>query len=245
VIMQHWLLAPWPELIGSPVVWITVTLVIYLAAFRIYARFNNHPLLLPVLTAVIVLVGILLATGTPYSEYEQATRFLYFLIGPATVALAVPLYTQLPRLRTMWKPISVALLAGCLAAIISALGIAWLFGATTETLLSLAPKSATMPIAMEVAELTGGIASLTTVACAITGISGAILTGGLLRFMKITDPVAHGFAMGLSAHAIGTGRAFQVDETTGAFSALGLSLNGVATALMVPLVLAVLGLFTF
>ncbi|MAL02314.1 LrgB family protein [Pusillimonas sp. DMV24BSW_D] len=243
--MQNWFLAPWPELIASPVVWITVTLVVYLAAFRIYDHFNNHPLLLPVLTAVIVVVGILMATGTPYAEYEQATRFLYFLIGPATVALAVPLYTQLPRLRQMWKPISVALLVGCFTAILSALGIAWVFGATTDTLLSLAPKSATMPIAMEVADLTGGIASLTTVACAITGISGAILTGGLLRFMKITDPVAHGFAMGLSAHAIGTGRAFQVDETTGAFSALGLSLNGVATAVVVPFVLAALGLFTF
>lgn len=243
--MFNWLLVPWPEMIASPVLWITVTLVVYLAAFRIYNHFNNHPFLLPVLTAVIVVVGLLMVTGTPYAAYEQATRFLYFLIGPATVALAVPLYTQLPRLRQMWKPISVALVVGCFTAILSALGIAWMFGATTDTLLSLAPKSATMPIAMEVADLTGGIASLTTVACAITGISGAILTGGLLRFMKITDPVAHGFAMGLSAHAIGTGRAFQVDETTGAFSALGLSLNGVATAVVVPFVLAALGLFTF
>jgi predicted murein hydrolase (TIGR00659 family) len=243
--MQSWFFSPWPELIASPVLWITVTLAVYLAAFRIYGHFNNHPLLLPVLIAVVVVVGILTLTGTPYAQYEQATQFLHFLIGPATVALAVPLYTQLPRLKQMWKPISVALLVGCLTAILSALGIAWLFGATTDMLLSLAPKSATMPIAMEVAGLTGGIASLTTVACAITGISGAILTGPLLQLMKITDPVAHGFAMGLSAHAIGTGRAFQVDETTGAFSALGLSLNGVATAILVPFVLAALGLFTF
>lgn len=241
--MSDLLLSPWGGLSAAPVVWVTVTLVVYLFAFRIYQRYNQHPLLLPVLTAVVAVVAILMATGTPYPEYERATRFLYFLIGPATVALAVPMYTQLPRLKQMWKPITVALVAGCLTAILSALGVAWLFGASTVTLLSLAPKSATMPIAIEVAELTGGIASLTTVACAITGISGAILTGALLRFMKIDDPVAHGFAMGLSAHAIGTGRAFQIDETTGAFSALGLSLNGVATAIVVPLVLMALGLF--
>jgi predicted murein hydrolase (TIGR00659 family) len=228
---------------AEPILWITVTLVVYLIALKVYQRFNGHPLLLPVLTAVVVIVGILLLSHTPYQDYDHATRFLQFLIGPATVALAVPLYIQLPRLKRLWKPITVALLVGCCTAILSALGIAWLFGASTETLLSLAPKSATMPIAMEVSALTGGIASLTTVACAITGISGAMFTVGLLRLFKIKDPVAQGFAMGVSAHAIGTGRAFQSGETMGAFSALGLSLNGIATALIVPIVLALLGWF--
>ncbi len=233
----------WGQMQAEPVVWITFTMLVYIAALTLYKRAGSHPALLPVLTSVVVIVVVLLLTGTPYAAYEQGTRFFMFLIGPATVALAVPLYTQLPRLKHLWKPIAVALVVGCFTAILSALGIAWLFGASTETLLSLAPKSATMPIAVDVAALTGGVPSLTTVAVGITGIAGAVLTGPILKILKISDPVIHGFTKGLSAHAIGTAKAIQVGETNGAFSALGLCLNGIATALAVPLVLKLLGLF--
>lgn len=235
--------ALWAQLQAAPIVWVTFTVVVYLLALTVYQRAGNHPALLPVLTSVVLIVGVLVLTDTPYTSYEQGTAFMGFLIGPATVALAVPLYSQLSRLKRLWKPIAVALVVGCFTAILSALGIAWLFGASTETLLSLAPKSATMPIAMEVALLTGGLPSFTTVAVGITGIAGAILTGPLLRLLNISDPVVHGFTKGLSAHAIGTAKAIQVGETNGAFSALGLCLNGIATALAVPLVLKILGLF--
>ena len=233
----------WAQMQAAPVVWITFTLLVYLAALNVYRRSGSHPALLPVLTSVVVIVGVLLLTGTPFEAYQSGTQFFTFLIGPATVALAVPLYSQLPRLRQIWMPIMVALVVGCLAAIVSALGIAWLFGASTETLLSIAPKSATMPIAVEVAALTGGIPSLTTVAVGVTGIAGAVLTGPVLKLLNISDPVIHGFAKGLSSHAIGTAKAIQVGETNGAFSALGLCLNGIATALAVPLVLKLFGLF--
>ncbi len=233
----------WAYLAGSPLLWLTATVLCYLGALVVYRRCGSHPLLLPVLTAVIVVVALLVLTKTPYPVYAESTRFLTFLIGPATVALAVPLYGQLGRLKRVWLPVCVALLAGSLTAILSAIGIVWLLNGSAETLLSLAPKSATMPIAMEVAQLTGGLPSLTTVAVAITGITGAIMAGSLLRIFRISDPAVEGFALGLCAHAIGTARAFQRNETAGAFAALAMSLNGIVTAVLVPVVLVLLGFF--
>ncbi len=235
-------LAVWAYLADSSLFWLGFTLVAYLAAATVYQRSGGNPLLLPVLTAVIVIVGMLYATGTPYPVYAERTWFLKFLIGPATVALAVPLYGQLARLKRVFWPVFVALLAGSATAILSAIGIARIMGASLQTQLSLAPKSATMPIAMEVAGLSGGSPSLTTIAVAVTGIAGAIMAGWLLRLLRVNDPEVEGFALGLSAHAIGTARAFQANETVGAFAALGMGLNGIATAVLVPLILAMLGL---
>ncbi|HEY9279323.1 MAG TPA: LrgB family protein [Eoetvoesiella sp.] len=233
----------WSYLVDSPILWLSVTVVCYLGAMGVYRRFGSNPLLLPALTAVVVVVALLLLTRTPYSVYAKNTQFLDFLIGPATVALAVPLYSQLDQLKQLWRPVLAALLVGSLTAILSALGIAWIFNGSAQTMLSLAPKSATMPIAMEVAQLTGGLPSFTTVAVAITGISGTIMVGGLLRLFRVNDPAIEGFALGLSAHAIGTARAFQRNETAGAFAALAMSLNGIATAVLVPVLLVLLGLF--
>jgi len=233
----------WQALSGSPLLWLSYTLLVYLAALRLYRLKGSHPLLLPILTSVLVVLATLWATGTPYEQYEQATQFLVFCIGPATVALAVPLYTQLPQIKRLWKPVAVALLAGSLTAIVSAIGIAWVLGGSMETILSLAPKSATTPIAMEVARITGGLPSFATVAVALTGISGAVMAAGLLSLLRIEDPVVKGFTLGLTAHAIGTARAFQLGDRAGAAAALAMSLNGVATAILVPIVLALLGLF--
>lgn len=233
----------WAQLADMPLFWLGLTIMIYLLALLIYQRGGAHPLLLPVLTAVAVVIAFLYATGTPYPVYAEHTWLLQFLIGPATVALAIPLYGQLSRLRRAFVPIMVALLAGSATAIMSAIGIGWLFGAGTQTLLSLGPKSATMPIAMEVAALTGGLPSLTTIAVAITGISGAIMAGCLLKLLNVKDPAVQGFSLGLSAHAIGVARAFQSNETAGAFAALGMGLNGIATAVLLPLLLALLALF--
>jgi putative effector of murein hydrolase len=163
---------------------------------------------------------------------------LSFLIGPATVALAVPLFAQRERIRQLWRPIGVALLVGGTVAIVSALLIAWALGGTRETLMALAPKSATMPIALPVAERMGGPASLAAVAVAITGIAGAVLAAPLMRLLRVHDPAVRGFAIGLTAHAIGTARELQVHPTAGAFAALAMSLNGVATAVLVPLCVA-------
>ena len=193
-------------------------------------------------TAVVLIVAVLLATGTPYATYRKGVELLSFMIGPATVALAVPLYAQRQRIREMWRPLCLALLAGCSVAIVSALGIGWALGASMETLLSLAPKSATMPIALPVAGRLGGLPSFAAVAVAvaITGIVGAVLADPLLRLLHVHDPAMRGFAVGLTAHAIGTARELQTHPAAGAFAALAMGLNGVATAVMVPVFVALL-----
>lgn len=227
----------WVFLAGSPLLWLSLTLMAYLVALWLHRASGARAFVNPVLIAVTLIVGVLLITRTPYDTYFEGAKFVHFLIGPATVALAVPLYGQIGRLRRLWLPIGVALLAGSVAAIVSAVGIAWLLGGSHELLMSLAPKSATMPIAMGVAEKIGGLPSLAAVAAAVTGIAGAIMATAMLNLLRIRDPAVRGFAVGITAHGIGTARAIQVNETAGAFSALAMGLNGIATALLVPLLL--------
>lgn len=230
----------WVFLTGSPLLWLTVTVLVYLAALWLYARSGGHSLVNPILLSVAGLIGVLHLTGTPYPVYFDGAKFVHFLIGPATVALAVPLYAQLERLKRMWLPVGVALLVGSTIAIASALAIAHVFGATRETMLSLAPKSATLPIAMSLAEQIGGVPALAAMAVAVTGIGGAMMARPLLNLLGIEDPAVRGFAVGIAAHAAGTARALQVGSVNGAFAALALALNGVATALLVPPLLRVL-----
>lgn len=230
----------WVFLAQSPLLWLTLTVLVYLGALALYRRSGLNPLVNPVLVSVAAIVTVLLLTRTPYPQYFEGAKFVHFLIGPATVALAIPLYHQLARLKRMAWPVGIALLSGCVTAIVSAVGIGWLLGATPETLRSLAPKSSTMPIAMGVAERIGGLPSLAAVAVAVTGISGAIMARSLFNLLKIQDPAVRGFAVGVASHAIGTARALQVHEQAGAFSALAMALNGIATALLVPLLLALL-----
>jgi len=225
----------------APLGWPAVTLAAYAGSAWLYRRGGQHALLLPVLTGTAAVVLVLTATGTAYPEYFARARVLYWLVGPATVALAVPLFGQLDRLRRLWLPLGVALLAGSLTAIVSAVGIAWALGGSLETLRALAPKSATMPIALAVAERIGGPPSLAAVAVAVTGIAGAALARGLLDALRIRDAATRGFALGVSAHAIGTARALQAGPVAGAFAALAMGLNGIATAVLVPVVMAALG----
>jgi predicted murein hydrolase (TIGR00659 family) len=213
----------------------TLTLLVYLAAVWLYLRSGRNPFLIPVLSAVVVLIAVLRFTNTSYPVYFEGTKFIHFFVGPVIVALAVPLYSQIKRLREIWLPVSVALLLGSSTAILSAVFIAWALGGSVSTLISLAPKSATMPIAMALADRFNGFVSLAAVAVAVTGIGGTIVARPLLNLLGITDPAVRGFSLGLTAHAIGTARAMQTNETAGAFAALAMALNGVATALIVPL----------
>jgi predicted murein hydrolase (TIGR00659 family) len=231
----------WVFLASSPLLWLTVTVMVYLGALWLHRLSGRHSLVNPVLVSVAALVCVLLLTGTPYPTYFDGAKFVHFLIGPATVALAVPLYGQLDRLKRMWLPIGVALLVGSATAIASAVGIGYLLGASRETLLSLAPKSATLPIAMAVAEGIGGVPPLAAMAVAATGIGGAIIATPFLNLLGFRDAAVRGFAVGITAHAIGTARALQVGTVNGAFAALALALNGVATALLMPLLLKLLG----
>lgn len=226
----------WVYLSASPLLGLTITLLAYQVAFWLYQRSGCHPLANPVLIAVSMLVGLLLLTGTRYETYFAGAQFVHFLLGPATVALAIPLYHQFKRVKAMFWPILAGLLAGSLTAMVSAVMIAKLFGASVPTQLSLAPKSVTTPIAMGIAEKIGGIPSLTAVLVIVTGILGAV--GGRYVFdaLRIRSDAVRGFSMGVASHGIGTARAFQVNEQTGAFSALAMGLNGTLTAILLPLI---------
>jgi putative effector of murein hydrolase len=158
------------------------------------------------------------------------------MLGPATVALALPLYDNLPKVKAALVPMIAALFAGSLTAIITALGIAKAMGITGETLMSLAPKSATAPVALGVSEAIGGQPTLTAVLVILTGISGALIATPMLNALKITDWRARGFAVGVAAHGIGTAHAFRINSTAGAFSGIGMGLNAVLTALLAPLI---------
>ncbi len=212
-----------------------MTLLAYQGAYWLYERANFHPLLNPVAWSVALLVALLVTTGTPYATYFDGAQFVHFLLGPATVALAVPLYAQFGKLKRLALPLSVALLAGSLTAIASAVGIGWMFGASRETLLSLAPKSVTTPIAMGIAEKLGGLPTLTAVLVVSTGIIGAVSAKYVLNTLRVSDHAVRGFAVGTAAHGIGTARAFQVSEEAGAFAGLAMGLNGLATAILFPL----------
>ncbi len=225
----------WVYLAASPLLHLTLTLIAYQAGLWVNRRAGGHPLANPVLFAVAALVALLLATGTPYSAYFEGAQFVHFLLGPATVALAIPLYRQFAAVRRSAIAILVSLVAGSLTAAGSAVAIAWAMGAARESVISLAPKSVTAPVAMAISQQLGGLPSLTAALVILTGISGAMLGPVLLNAMRIRDWQARGLAIGTAAHGIGTARAMQVNEVAGAFSGLAMGLNALATAILVPL----------
>lgn len=235
--------AIWVYLSASPLLGLTATLLAYQLAYALYARARFNPLVNPVAISVAVLALILTATGTPYRTYFDGAQFVHFLLGPATVALAIPLYQQLEKLKRNWIAFLVGSLAGSAAAVVTAMGVAALLGASKATLLSLAPKSVTTPIAMGISEKIGGLPSLTAVLVIATGILGAVLARGILNLMRITDQSTRGFALGVTAHGIGTARAFQVSQEMGAFAGLAMGVSGVLTALLLPLALKLAGFF--
>jgi predicted murein hydrolase (TIGR00659 family) len=230
----------WVYLSASPLLGLTLTLLAYQGAVWLNRRCSGHPLANPVLIAVIALVTLLALTGTPYATYFDGAQFVHFLLGPATVALAIPLYAQFGRLKRMAGPLLVALLAGSLTAAVTAILIGKLLGASDATLISLAPKSVTTPIAMGIAERLGGLPSLTAVLVILTGILGAVGAQWMYALMKCRDPAVQGFALGVASHGIGTARAFQVSEQSGAFSALAMGLNGLLTAALLPMLIPVM-----
>jgi predicted murein hydrolase (TIGR00659 family) len=230
----------WVYLAQSPLLWLALTVAAYGVADLVHRRLGRAAVANQVLIAVLLLLLVLTVSDTRYATYFEGAQFVHFLLGPATVALAVPLQRQLRRERARALPLTVALLAGSATAVVTAVLTARLLGASWPTVLSLAPKSATTPVAMGIAEKVGGLPSLTAALVILTGISGAILGTGLLRRIGVRDPVATGFALGVTSHGIGTARAFQVDERAGAFSGLGMGLNALVTALLLPLLLRLL-----
>ena len=225
----------WVYLSASPLLFLTLTLAAFQAGSWVYTRSGHKPFLNPVMTAVILLVAILTLTKTSYPAYFEGAQFVHFLLGPATVALAIPLYRQFDRVRRSALALVVSLLCGSLTAIGTAVGLGWLLGASRATLLSLAPKSVTAPVAMGITEQLGGLPSLTAVLVILTGILGAVIGPMVLNLLRIRDWRARGLALGTASHGIGTARALQVNELAGAFSGLAMGLNALATAILLPL----------
>lgn len=229
----------WQALIHHPLFGFMITLGTYQVALMLYER-TRSIFLQPVLLSMLLVIGILLLCGLSAEEYRESAEILTLLIGPATVALAVPLYLNLRRIRLLLWPILLTLLLGGIFASASGVILASLFGAQDSVLLSMAAKSATTPIAMLVTEEIGGIASLAAVFVMITGVLGGMFGVELLRMIGVTHPAAQGMALGLTAHAVGTARAIQEGEECGAFSALAMSLMGAAVALFLPLAVALI-----
>ncbi len=225
----------WVYLAADPLSHLTLTLVAYLGALRLYERAGRAPWLNPVLIAVAVISLALVALETPYQTYFDGAQFVHFLLGPATVALAVPLYRQVARLRRAAGAIAVSLVAGSATAVVTALGVVHLFGAGEAVLASIAPKSVTAPVAMGIAEQLGGLPSLTAVLVILTGILGAIVGPPLLDAVRVRSAAARGLALGTASHGIGTARAFQDGEIAGAFAGIAMGLNALATAALLPM----------
>ncbi|MZR14715.1 LrgB family protein [Maritimibacter sp. DP07] len=230
----------WSYLSARPLLWLTCTVVAYVLADGISARLNRHPLANPVLISVLLIAPLLSISQTPYATYFDGAQFIHFLLGPATVALAVPLHANLATIRRSALPLLAALFAGSLAAAGSAILIAMAFGLPEQVIVSVSPKSTTAPVALGISEALGGSPTLTAVLVILTGIVGAVVVTPLMNLLRINDWRARGFAVGVAAHGIGTARAFQVNETAGAFAGIGLALNAVLTSILAPILVALL-----
>ena len=223
------------ELMHTPLFGLTLTLLAYQCAMWAYTRSGKMAMLHPTISGAVLIAVALKALQLDYFAYYQDINWLNFLLGPATVALAVPLYRQLPLLRELAGPLLVTLFFGATFACASALLLAWWLGATQETLLSLMTKSITTPIAITVTEEIGGITSVAGGSVILTGVAGITTISWLFERLNIRDDRLWGFCLGLAAHAIGTSRAFERSPVAGAFASLALCLTGAFTALFVPL----------
>jgi predicted murein hydrolase (TIGR00659 family) len=228
----------WVYLTATPLLWLTTTLAAYVLADYLSRISHRHPVVNPVLISIIILGSLLWFTGTAYETYFNGAQFVHFLLGPATVALAIPLHRNWFVIKKSIIPLVGGLIAGSLTAIVSAVGIGILFGMPTDVLASLAPKSVTAAIAMGISQEIGGQPSLTATLVISTGIMGAIMVTPLMNILGLRDYRARGFAAGVASHGIGTARAFQVDPIAGAFAGIALGLNGLLTAILVPLLMS-------
>lgn len=224
----------WSYLSQAPLLWLTATLAAFAVGDAVSRLTGRHPLANPVLIATALLGVLLTISATPYPVYFEGAQFVHFMLGPATVALALPIRDNLRHVGRAALPLVAALLAGSATAALTAVGIGWILGLDGAILASLAPKSATAPVAIGISEAVGGAPTLTAVLVLLTGMIGAVTVTPMMNALGITDWRARGFAVGVAAHGIGTARAFQVNQVAGAFAGLGMGLNAIATAFIAP-----------
>ena len=211
------------------------------ALFKELQRRTGWVLLNPILLTISLLILFLKLTGISYETYQAGGQLIEFWLKPAVVALGVPLYLQLEMIKKQLLPILLSQLVGCLVGIVSVVLVAKLLGATPDVICSLAPKSVTTPIAMEVSNTIGGIPSLTAAVVVLVGLFGAVFGFKILTLGRVKSPIAQGLSMGTASHAIGTSAAMEVSRKYGAYASLGLTLNGILTALFTPAILRLLG----
>lgn len=211
------------------------------ALFKELQRRTGWVLLNPILLTIASLILFLKLTGISYETYQEGGQLIEFWLKPAVVALGVPLYLQLEMIKKQLLPILLSQLVGCLVGIVSVVLVAKLLGATPDVICSLAPKSVTTPIAMEVSNTIGGIPSLTAAVVVLVGLFGAVFGFKILTLGRVKSPIAQGLSMGTASHAIGTSAAMEISRKYGAYASLGLTLNGILTALLTPAILRLLG----
>lgn len=233
--------ALWVYLSRTPLLWLTVTLLAYAIADRFFDATGRHPLANPVLHAIWMIGLVLTLTGTPYATYFEGAQFVHFLLGPATVALAVPLYERRAIVMRALVPMLAALVVGSVTALATAISLARLLGIPRDVIVALSPKSVTTGVAMGIVETLHGDPTLAAVLVMLTGATGAVLVSPLFNALRLTDLRARGFAAGLAAHGLGTARAFQVSETAGTFAGIAMGLNAFLTAMLVPVAVGFLG----
>ena len=225
----------WVYLSATPLFGLTATLVTYLLAQAFYQRCQQAPWANPVAWTVLTLAGLLTVSGTPYPTYFSGAQFIHFLLGPAVVAMAWPMWQRRAELRLRALPLLAAALAGGTVAATGAVAIGWALGLPADVLASLAPKSVTAPVAMGIAAQLGGIPALAAVFAVLTGLVGAVSAKYLLDALRIQSPEVRGFALGTASHGVGAARALQVHPAAGAYAALALGLQVVLAALLMPL----------
>lgn len=224
----------------NPFFLIALTFVTYLSSQWLGRKLGVR-LFNPILISIAVIICVLMCAGVDYNAYKAGGDYIEFWLKPAVVALGVPLYKQLSTIRKQVIPLLLAEVAGCVAGLVSVVIIAEMLGASRQVVLSLAPKAVTTPIAMEISSALGGIPALTAAVVVCTGIFGGMAGFRIVRLSRIKSPMATGLSIGTAAHAVGTAAAMEKSDRYGAFSSLGLTLNGVLTALLAPSVLRLLG----
>ncbi len=228
----------WAALVQSPLFGLTLTLAAYQAARMLWQRTRGSSLANPVLVAVVLVAAVLLILNISYDDYWAGAQYISFLLGPATVALALPLHRQAANIRQAGWVVAACVLAGSVTAIVVSVLVTKAFGGSDVLALSLAPKSTTAPVAIALSESIGGIGSLTAAFTILTGILGAVAAPRLLTLLHVFDQRLRGLAIGMASHGIGTSRALQDDPTAGAFSGLAMAVNALVTAIVLPLLLA-------
>lgn len=227
----------WASTVHSPLLGIVLTLGAYQAARALWRRSGRSSLANPVLVAILIVVAVLLATGTSYPDYLDGARYISFLLGPATVALALPLHRQARRIRSAAFPVLSALVVGSVGAVVLGVLVTRALGGDDQLALTVAPKSATTPVAIALSQSSGGLPALTAVLTVLTGVIGAVAAPRVLTLLRVRDERVRGLAIGMSSHGIGTARALHDHPVAGAFSGLAMALNALATAVALPLLL--------